>query len=146
MIFLAVLIIALAGSLIFLKKIKPDYEILKIKINKMVFEVEIADTIMKRAKGLSGQKTLEGNKGMLFLFEKPNKQSFWMAGMNFPLDIIWIRGDEIVDISKNIQPPKSGELPTIVSPFAEIDKVLEILAGSVDKFDIKAGDRLEYID
>ena len=158
-IFLAILIIVLAGGLIFFEKIKPDYEIIKIKILdsatqsvKFQGEVEIADTAIERAKGLSRRKCLKDNngicpslaEGMLFLFKEQNNQSFWMAGMNFPLDIIWINGDKIVDISKNIQSPKSGELPAIVSPSMEVDKVLEISAGSVDKFDIKAGDKLEY--
>ena len=150
-IFLAILITALVGSLIFLIKVKSDYEIIKIKILdsatqlvKFRGEVEVADTALKRMKGLSGRKSLKENKGMLFIFKRPSKQSFWMAGMNFPLDIIWISGNEIVDISKNIQPPKNGGLPAVVSPLIKIDKVLEISAGSVDKFDIKTGDKLEY--
>ena len=144
LIFIVILIFGFANAII--KIVKKDLAI--IKINETIFEVEVADTILGRAKGLSGRKTLEENKGMLFLFKEPSKQSFWMAGMNFPLDIIWISGNEIVDISKNIQPPsvswRSGELPAIVSPSMEVDKVLEIPAGSADKFDIKAGDKLEY--
>ncbi len=140
LIFIVILIFGFANAII--KIVKKDLAI--IKINETIFEVEIADTILGRAKGLSGRKTLEENKGMLFIFKRPSKQSFWMVGMKFPLDIIWISGNEIVDILKNIQPPKNGELPAIVSPSIKVDKVLEIPAGSVDKFDIKTGDKLEY--
>lgn len=143
-IFLPIFVIILFGSLFFIiKKITPDYEIIKIKINEKIFEVEVADTMLKRAKGLSGRKTIEENKGMLFLFSKPTKQSFWMAGMNFPLDIIWINENKIIDISKNVQPPKNYELPAIVSPSTVADKILEISAGNAEKFNIKINDMVE---
>ena len=129
-----------------IKKLNPDYEILKIEINGKIFEVEIADIILKRTKGLSGRESLAENQGMLFLFEKSSKRSFWMAGMNFPLDIIWINGNKIVDISKNIQPPKNIELPAIISPSVEADKVLELSAGAVEKFNIKIGDEIKILE
>ena len=82
---------------------------------------------------------------MLFLFEKSSKRSFWMAGMNFPLDIIWINGNKIVDISKDAQPPKNIGLPAIISPSTKIDKVLELSAGAVEKFNIKIGDEIKIL-
>ena len=153
-IFLPIFIVILLGGLFLaIKKIKPDYEILKIEILnpvtqlvKLRGEVEIADTILKRTKGLSGRESLAENQGMLFLFAKPSKYSFWMAGMNFPLDIIWINGNKIVDISKNIQAPKNtGRLPVIISPSTKIDKVLELSAGAVEKFNIKIGDEIKIL-
>lgn len=145
-IFLPIFIVILLGCLFLtIKKLKPDYEILKIEIGGKIFEVEISDTALKRAKGLSGRESLTKNQGMLFIFEKPEKQSFWMAGMNFPLDIIWVNSKKIVDISKNIQPPKSGELPIIVSSSFEADKVLELSAGAIEKFNIKIGDELRIL-
>ena len=67
--------------------------------------------------------------------------------MNFPLDIIWINGNKIVDISKNIQAPKNtGRLPVIISPSTKIDKVLELSAGAVEKFNIKIGDEIKILN
>ena len=148
------IVILLGGLFLTIKKLKPDYEILKIEILnpvtqlvKLRGEVEIADTILKRTKGLSGRESLAENQGMLFLFAKPSKYSFWMAGMNFPLDIIWINGNKIVDISKNIQAPKNtGRLPVIISPSTKIDKVLELSAGAVEKFNIKIGDEIKILE
>ena len=45
--------------------------------------------------GLSERQSLAEDKGMLFLFEKPDHYAFWMKGMEFPLDIIFINGDKI---------------------------------------------------
>lgn len=139
---LAVLIIVLVAGLIFLIKGKPDYEILRIGINGKFFEAEVADTAVKRAKGLSGRKTLEEDKAMFFVFSKPGRYNFWMIDMHFPLDIVWINGSRVVDISKNVPSPKSGESPAIVSPAEKADQVLEIRAGSAEKFNIKIGDEV----
>ncbi|MDP3052528.1 MAG: DUF192 domain-containing protein [bacterium] len=139
-IFLAFLIVIPAVCLFFLTEVKLEYKTAKVGINGKIFEAEIADTILKKAKGLSGRKALGENKGMIFIFTNPGKYNFWMIGMNFPLDIIWISGNKIVDISKNVQPSKSGRLTVIVSPLTKADKVLEIPAGSAEKFDIKIGD------
>ncbi|MBI5079459.1 DUF192 domain-containing protein [Candidatus Wolfebacteria bacterium] len=148
-IFLIVLFVAAVVGFILFKG-KQDYEISKIEINGKVFEVEIADTILKKTKGLSGRKCLkndegicpESAEGMLFLFSSPSKRSFWMKDMKFALDIIWINNDRIVDISKNVPSPKGGESPSVVSPSEVADKVLEMAAGSAEKFGIKIGDRL----
>lgn len=134
-------------------KEKQNYEISKIEINGKVFEVEIADTILKKTKGLSGRKCLksggmicpESAEGMLFVFSNPSKRSFWMKDMRFGLDIVWINGDKIVDISKNVPPPESGESPPVVSPSEAADKVLELPAGSAEKFGIKIGDELKML-
>lgn len=149
-IFLIVFVVIAAAGLIFIIKGKPDYEIIKAEINGKVFDVEVADTVLKRAKGLSGRECLKNDEkacpgsaeGMLFLFAKPGKYNFWMAGMKFPIDIVWINGNKIVDISKDVQPPKKNELPAITSPSIEADKVLEISAGAVEKFNIKIDDEI----
>ena len=141
-IFLVLLIVVSVTGLIFLFKGKLDYEIAIIGINGKIFEAEIADTALKRAKGLSGRKTLEENKAMLFIFARPSRYSFWMVGMNLPLDIVWISENKIVDISKNVPSPKIGESPAARSPSMAVDKVLEVPAGSAEKFNIKIGDEV----
>jgi uncharacterized protein len=81
---------------------------------------------------------------MLFVFDKADYYSFWMKNMKFPIDIIFIRGDKIVSISKNAVAPKSADasLP-IYKPEAPVDKVLEINSGLSDKHNIKKGDKVE---
>mgnify|MGYP001616166961 FL=1 len=83
-IFLPIFVIILLGSLFLtIKKLKPDYEILKIEILNPVTQlvelrgkVEVADTMLKKAKGLSGREILKEDSGMLFVFTKPGKYSF----------------------------------------------------------------------
>ena len=55
--------------------------------------------------------------------------------MRFPLDILWINGDQVVFIAHNVA-PESAE--TIVPPVAA-NKVLEVNAGVADHVDIRLG-------
>ena len=86
---------------------------------------------------------------MLFIFAKSDKHAFWMKGLSFPLDFVWIKDDTIIDILEDISAPRVGqadaELP-IYSAKAAVDKVLELNAGSVKKFNIKIGDTIKIIN
>ncbi len=114
-----------------------------LQINNASLKVEIADNVSKRSKGLAVRQSLGESEGMLFVFERSDKYPFWMKGLKFPLDFVWIKGDKIVDITENVPPPQSGQADsslTIYSPKVEVDKVLELNAGTVKKLDIKVGD------
>lgn len=115
----------------------------KIQIGNAVFEIEIADTPLKQARCLSGRANLEDNKGMLFIFDDVAIRSFWMAKMNFPLDIIWIKEDRVIGFSEHLPPTGALGVQTYYSP-EPVDKVLEINAGLVEKLGIKAGDKIEF--
>jgi len=120
-------------------KLRQD-SILEIKEHK--YSVQIADTPEERALGLSGIPAISDGEGMLFLFSEPQKLQFWMKGMLFPIDIIWINGNKIVDITENVQPQINTpeiSLPTY-SPSQDADKVLEVKGGWAIKHDIRIGD------
>lgn len=123
---------------------KPVFGHLQIKDVKL--RVEIADTQSKRSKGLGGRQSLASDEGMLFVFPKADKYPFWMKGLSFPLDFVWISGEKIVDLLQNIQPPVKG-VPDASLPIYEskeiVDKVLEINAGTITRLDIKIGDTIK---
>src|SRR5438094_9545272 len=54
--------------------------------------VEVARTDAEREKGLGGHAPLGQYDGMLFIFDQPAPYAFWMKGMTFPLDMLWIDG------------------------------------------------------
>lgn len=113
----------------------------QVKIDENVFLVEIANDPAEMVKGLSGRESLAGNRGMLFLFGAPTIQTFWMKGMNFPLDIIWIKGNTVAGFAKNA-PPDNSQAPAIYASPEPVDKVLEINAGLVKKLGINVGDKI----
>jgi uncharacterized protein len=113
-----------------------------LSIDNATFTVEVASTMLQQARGLSNRTSLGANDGMLFVFSSGSTQSFWMKDMNFPLDMIWISGNTVVGFAQNA-PAEPGALnPTssiVLSP-PNTDKVLEVNAGSVAKYNIKVGD------
>ena len=114
-----------------------------IEIHGRDLSLEVADTPEKTRKGLSGRDFLEVDEGMLFLFNDTRKHVFWMNGMEFPLDIIWLRDGEVVEIVKNLPAPDGTKPPAVHTPSAEANQVIEINAGYADIYTIRVGDVIE---
>jgi len=114
-----------------------------ITINGIKIEVEIADTIQKQTKGLSGKERLESDQGMLFIFPEYKIRNFWMKEMLFPIDIIWILDNKIIGIERNVPIPKGEVMPNYISP-QKINYVLELNANFTDENDIEIGDTVKF--
>lgn len=85
---------------------------------------------------------------MLFVFESGLASSFWMKGMRFPLDFVWIGTDcTVVDLTEDVQhsPPEtpSSELEIFESS-SPAAYTFEINAGEVSKFSIMVGDDVMF--
>lgn len=119
-----------------------------LQINGAILKVEIADIDSKRNKGLSGRDSIATDSGMLFVYAKPGKNVFWMKGMKFPLDFVWIKDDKVVDVLSNVPHPtpnqKDESLPFYTSK-EEFNKVLEINAGTIGRLNIKVGDTIKLL-
>jgi len=145
---LAVALIFSGAFFIFREKISaPQYSssgnILKnIGIKGKMIETEVVSSPEKLALGLSWRKSLCENCGMLFVFAKPDYHNFWMKDMNFDLDMLWILGDEVVYVARNVSHEKGKD--ETVAPGIQADKVLELNAGTVDELEIKEGDLIRF--
>jgi uncharacterized membrane protein (UPF0127 family) len=105
------------------------------------FKVEIADNEESREYGLMFRKNLAPDHGMLFEFDRPDLQAFWMKNTLIPLDIIYIGTDgRIVSIAADARPmdttPLYSKGPAI--------GVLEIEGGQAAKLGIQPGDRVRH--
>jgi len=117
----------------------------KIFIAGKKLSVELATTQAQREKGLSGRESLCRGCGLLFVFDQPGIYSFWMRRMYFDIDILWLAGDEIVDITYGAKAPSAKEFdrPKIFyQGKVPIDRVLEVNAGWAEKNNIKIGDKV----
>ncbi|RJR25533.1 DUF192 domain-containing protein [Candidatus Microgenomates bacterium] len=118
-----------------------------ISINGKKIEVEIADTSSLRQQGLSERKSLCPDCGMLFLFPEPGFYGFWMRKMHFDIDIIWVRGETIVDIAKSVSRPGPHEFESPRKTYTSrepADKVIEVNSGWCEANGIEIGDRVSY--
>lgn len=113
----------------------------KVCFGEKCIQVEIAETIREKSKGLMHREYLHNNHGMLFVFSFESIYPFTMKNTRFPLDIIWInRHEEIVHISEYIKPCKTFFCPPI-NPWKRAKYVLEVNAGTAKELDLKVGDK-----
>ena len=140
-IYLILTILLLPAGWFIIQKLSENsatFQIQKIKINGIPVEVELADTLEKRVRGLSGRADLSENRGMLFIYDTPGFYEIWMKDMEFPVDIIWIdKNGKIIDITKNVKPESFPKTFTSSGPAKYI---LEVNAGFSDKNNLKVGD------
>ena len=98
--------------------------------------------------GLGGHAPLGETDGMLFVFERPAFHSFWMKGMLFPLDLIWIENGLVVHIERDAPhfPPGTSDMSLpIYAPAAPATYVLEVNAGFTVYHGIEVGSQVELI-
>lgn len=73
--------------------------------------VAIAISPMERDAGLMNVTKLPENEGMLFIFQKVQQLSFWMANTPLPLDIIFLdKNKKIIRIHHSAQPYSEKQL------------------------------------
>lgn len=114
-----------------------------VKIGGQILKTELALTSEMQQKGLSGRKELKEDESMLFVFNYPNRYSFWMKEMNFPIDIIWINEDlKVVYIKKNATPES---YPASFLPNENASYVLEVFSSFSDKNNLQVGDKVEFL-
>jgi uncharacterized membrane protein (UPF0127 family) len=80
----------------------------EITVGDTLVPVELALSPDEQSLGLGYRNGLQPGNGMLFVFQEPSERSFWMRGMRFCLDIIWIAGGEIVGAAENVCPDPPG--------------------------------------
>ncbi|MDR3519888.1 MAG: DUF192 domain-containing protein [Candidatus Pacebacteria bacterium] len=116
-----------------------------IEIGGQEVKVYLALTGAEQEQGLSGMTSLAPNTGMLFVFNQPGRQLFWMPDMNFSIDIIWITPDMKIDyIEKNATP---ASYPATFGPGASdamAQYVLEVPTGFSDQNNLKVGDSVGF--
>ena len=106
-----------------------------------VFSVEMATTAEEKETGLMYRKELADGKGMLFDFNPEQEISMWMKNTYVSLDMIFIRADgRILRIAENTEP-----MSTKIIPSRGLAKaVLEVPAGTAQKYGIRPGDRVGH--
>ncbi len=116
------------------------YEVVPAEIEDTVISVLIADTPEKWELGLSGREVLSSKKGMLFVFDSPQRHGIWMKDMLFPIDIIWL--DENMRVIQTMTDIEPDTYPQVFEPETQDLYVLEMRAGFVDRANIKIGSEL----
>lgn len=101
-------------------------------------QVEIADTEETRMKGFMGRETIPGGTGMLFLFERDEKLSFWMKDTPCPLSIAYIDSTGVIRDIYDMTPFSLASWESTVS----VRYALEVPQGWFAQAGVSTGDRL----
>ena len=109
---------------------------------------DLAVSPEERAQGLSDRPSLDTDRAMLFVYEEDGPRTFWMPDMHFPLDMVWIRSDCIVDgVTADVPNPPADtprdELPRYPSS-GPVRFILEINAGQAVAHGIAPGASVEF--
>jgi uncharacterized membrane protein (UPF0127 family) len=104
------------------------------------FDIEIADTAERRARGLMFRTDLPQDRGMLFVFEETRPVGFWMKNTPSPLDLVFIGEDgRVIDIL-----PGEPFSTASIAPDGPSRFVLELNQGTSQRVGLEAGTRLNH--
>lgn len=112
-----------------------------VTVNDHKFQVYVAKSDKDKAIGLTKFNSIKLDEGMLFVFDQKDKYPFWMHNMKFPIDIIYIADDKVVDVIPDAQPTSDSSTNVqIYEPSDPANYVLEINDGLAKKYNITKGD------
>jgi len=115
-----------------------------VEIRGQRFTVEVADTFEERERGLMFRDSMEKDNGMLFIHDNEERQAYWMKNTKIPLDILYFSKErKLVSAQERVPPCSAGDRCPPYASEGEALYVLELNAGSVELYKIKAGDEMK---
>jgi len=115
-------------------------KISRVCVSGNCFAVELALTSEDQARGLMYRKSMDADRGMLFVFAASGTHKFWMKNTLIPLDIVWIGQDfKIIHIAEQTPPCSSASCPDY-GPEEAAKYVLEVNGGQMSQIGAKVGD------
>ena len=104
-------------------------------------DIEIAEDDYETQTGLMYRKSMQDDRGMLFIFPDERPRAFYMKNTEFALDIIFLNADKrVVSVQANAKPLDPTSLPSE----GPAKYVLEVNSGLTEKWGLKAGDRFDF--
>ena len=130
---------ALAGGAVAQDAAQPRLDTVNLVAGMHNIKAELARTPQQRQIGMMHRTQMASHEGMLFVFEQPAPQCFWMKNTLLPLSIAFIADDgSIVNIAD--MQPQSEKSHCSAQP---VRFALEMNQGWFDKRGIKPGFKLK---
>ncbi len=105
------------------------------------FTVEVADDDGERALGLMHRPSLPASAGMLFVYPRPQRLSFWMRDTLIELDMLFVDEHGVV---QNIHHRAVPLDETSIFGGNNLTHVLEINGGFAEMLGLSVGDELRH--
>lgn len=98
------LLAALAVSAAFAQEPQMNLPRVKLAAGMHQIDAQVAHTPDQRATGLMHRKEMPPHEGMLFVFEQPTRQCFWMKNTLLPLSVAFLADDGTVVNVEEMKP------------------------------------------
>lgn len=119
---------------------EPQLDLPRVKLGAGMYQIDaqVASTPQQRTIGLMYRRDMPQHEGMLFVFEQPSRQCFWMKNTYLPLTAAFVADDgTIVNLAD--MKPRTEDSHCSARP---VRYVLEMNQGWFAKKGIKAGAKL----
>ena len=118
----------------------PQMNLQRVKLSAgmYVIDAQVAFTPGQREIGLMFRKDMPQQEGMIFVFEQPNQQCFWMKNTLLPLTAAFVADDGTI-VNMADMKPQTTDAHCSAQP---VRYVLEMNKGWFAKKGIKAGSKL----
>ena len=136
----ALLALACAAALSPAAAEEPQMNLPRVKLTAGMHQIDaqVAQTPQQRTIGLMFRKEMPQHEGMLFVFEQPSQQCFWMRNTFLPLTAAFVADDgTIVNLAD--MKPRTEDSHCSARP---VRYVLEMNQGWFAKKGVKAGSKL----
>jgi uncharacterized protein len=109
---------------------------MRLQIGPAVVDVEVASTPEQLSRGLGGHAPLAPGHGMLFVFAQADRHAFWMRGVTFPIDVVFIALDgRVIEIVSGAVPQSE----VLFTPHVPVQFVVELPNGFARASGIRIG-------
>jgi uncharacterized membrane protein (UPF0127 family) len=135
---IAFLFAALLAACAFAQEPQMNLQRVRLSAGMHQIDAQVAATHEQRMTGLMHRREMPQHEGMLFVFEQPSQQCFWMKNTLLPLSIAFIADDGTI---VNIDEMQAQSLDSHCSA-KPVRYVLEMNKGWFARRGIQAGARL----
>lgn len=111
---------------------------IKLSVGMHLIDVQMALTPQQRQIGLMMRKEMPQHEGMIFIFEEPTQQCFWMKNTLLPLSVAFVADDGAI-VNMADMKPETTDSHCSAQP---VRYVLEMNKGWFAKKGIKAGNKV----
>jgi uncharacterized protein len=108
----------------------------------VTIDIEIADTLEEKRRGLMYRRAMTAIEGMVFVNDMSRHHFFWMKDTYIPLDMIFVGEKmQIVKIERNTIPLSEK----LIAVPKDAQYTIEVNAGFCDQHSIKIGDSIQMV-
>jgi uncharacterized membrane protein (UPF0127 family) len=105
----------------------------------ILIRLEVASTEQERETGLMNRTSLDPDAGMVFVWDAPVLESFWMENTYVPLSVAFLAPDGTIQEIQDMQPLTT----TLHTPLQPYQYAIEVNLGFFARYGIQTGDRVQ---